>query len=345
VKIAHFTGRHVQKHERRKNRRMIRTRLTELFDLTLPILSAPMAGAGGGALAAAVSRAGGLGLIGGGYGDPVWIEQQMALAGDARVGVGLISWKIADNPAVLDQVLAAKPAALFLSFGDPAAYVPAVRAAGVPLILQVQSLRDAQHAAELGADVIVAQGAEAGGHGESRATMTLVPEVADWLAASGSEAVLVAAGGIADGRGLAASLMLGAEGVVMGTRLYASDESLAHYNMIAASIAASGDDTLRTGAPDVARRLRWPGRYSVRVLRNAFTRRWHGDLAGLANAIEVEAPRWAAAQLAGDIAVANTIVGEAAGLIRARCPAAQIIQETADQAEALMARRGGQEET
>nr|WP_114284229.1 nitronate monooxygenase [Candidatus Halocynthiibacter alkanivorans] len=325
----------------------MRTRLTDLFILTLPILSAPMAGAGGGALAAAVSRAGGLGFIGGGYGDPVWIEQQMTLAGDTPVGVGLISWKLADNPAVLDQVLAAKPAALFLSFGDPAEYVPAIRAAGVPLILQVQSLRDAQHAADLGADVIVAQGAEAGGHGESRATMTLVPEVADWLAGSGSgsEAVLVAAGGIADGRGLAASLMLGAEGAVMGTRLYASDESLAHDNMIAASVAASGDDSLRTSVPDMARRLRWPGRYSVRVLKNAFTRRWQGDMAGLADAIEVEAPRWVAAQAAGDTEVANTIVGEAAGLIRDRCPAAQIIQETADQAEALMARFGSQEET
>jgi nitronate monooxygenase len=324
---------------------MIRTRLTDRFNLKLPILSAPMAGAGGGTLAAAVSRAGGLGFIGGGYGDPVWIEQQMALAGDTPVGVGLITWKLADNPAVLDQVLAAKPAALFLSFGDPADYVPLVCAAGVALILQVQSLRDAQHAAELGADVIVTQGAEAGGHGESRATMTLVPEVADWLAGAGSDAVLVAAGGIADGRGLAASLMLGAEGVVMGTRLFASRESLAHDNMIAASVAASGDDTLRTGVPDVARRLRWPGRYSVRVLRNAFTRRWHGDMAGLAGVIEDEAPRWAAAQVAGDTEVASTIVGEAAGLIRERRPAAQIIQETADQAEALMARDGSQEET
>ena len=119
----------------------MRTRLTEAFGLTHPIVSAPMAMAAGGRLAAAVSHAGGLGLIGGGYGDAEWIEGAFAEAGNARVGCGFITWKMAENPQVLEQVLTRDPAALCLSFGDPAPFAARIHAAGVPLIAQVQSLR------------------------------------------------------------------------------------------------------------------------------------------------------------------------------------------------------------
>ncbi len=246
---------------------MIRTRLTERFGLAHPVISAPMAFAAGGRLAAAVTRAGGLGLIGGGYGDPEWVAGEFAAAGNARVGCGFITWALAERPAALEVALGHAPAALFLSFGDPAPFYPRIAEAGVPLIAQVQTLRDAAHAADTGAAVVVAQGSEAGGHGEKRATLTLVPEVADWLARRAPEVLLVAAGGIADGRGLAAALVLGADGVLVGSRLWASEEARVAEAMHAAALAASGDDTIRTDVMDVARGLDWPARYSCRVLQ------------------------------------------------------------------------------
>ncbi len=315
---------------------MIRTRLTARYHLTHPILSAPMALASGGALAAAVSRAGGLGFIGGAYGDAAWIMRAFQEAGGARVGCGFITWKLAETPELLTRVLERRPAALFLSFGDPAPFADQIATAGVPLICQVQTLRDAQHAADVGADVIVAQGAEAGGHGEKRATMTLVPEVADWLAVHAPDVLLLAAGGIADGRGLAASLMLGADGVLVGSRLWASTESLAHPEMVKAAIAATGDDTIRSTVMDVARGLNWPARYTARVLKNAFTDRWHDDPGGLLRLAETEAARWSAAWEAGDVEVANTFVGEVAGLIRGCEPAGEIVRAMATEAEALL---------
>lgn len=318
----------------------MRTRLTEAFGLTHPILCAPMAFAAGGRLAAAVTHAGGLGLIGGGYGKADWLDSAFAEAGNARVGCGFITWKMAENPAVLDQVLARKPAALCLSFGDPAPFAPRIADAGVPLVCQVQTLRDAQRAADCGAQVIVAQGAEAGGHGERRGTITLVPEVADWLAVHAPEVLLVAAGGIADGRGLAAALMLGAEGVLIGSRLWASAEAQVSEAMTDAAIAATGDQTIRSTVMDAARDLRWPARYTARVLRNAVTERWHDDPDGLRKDGPARAD-WATGWAAGDPDRANTFVGEATGLIHDRPPVAEIIARMVEDAEALFRRALG----
>lgn len=318
----------------------MRTRLTEVLGLTHPILCAPMAFAAGGRLAAAVTHAGGLGLIGGGYGNADWLDSAFAEAGNAQVGCGFITWKMAENPAVLDQVLARKPAALCLSFGDPAPFAPRIAAADVPLICQVQTLRDAQRAAECGARMIVAQGAEAGGHGERRGTITLVPEVADWLARQAPEVLLLAAGGIADGRGLAASLMLGADGVLIGSRLWASAEAQVSQAMTDAAIAATGDQTIRSTVMDAARDLRWPARYTARVLRNAVTERWHDDPDGLRRDLHAR-DDWATGWAAGDPTRANTFVGEATGLIHDRPPVAEIITRIVDEAEALLGRAPG----
>ncbi|MBW4975120.1 nitronate monooxygenase [Roseovarius mucosus] len=318
----------------------MRTRLTEAFGLTHPILCAPMAFAAGGRLAAAVTHAGGLGLIGGGYGNADWLDSAFAEAGNARVGCGFITWKMAENPAVLDQVLARKPAALCLSFGDPAPFAPRIADAGVPLVCQVQTLRDAQRAADCGAQVIVTQGAEAGGHGERRGTITLVPEVADWLAVHAPEALLVAAGGVADGRGLAAALMLGAEGVLIGSRLWASAEAQVSEAMTDAAIAATGDQTIRSTVMDAARDLRWPARYTARVLRNAVTERWHDDPDALRTDMSARAD-WATGWAAGDPDRANTFVGEATGLIHDRPPVAEIIARMVEDAEALFRRAPG----
>lgn len=316
---------------------MIQTRLTDAFRIDHPVLSAPMAFAAGGKLAATVTRAGGLGLIGGAYGDGDWIEAQFAAAGNEAVGCGFITWALADKEAVLERVLERKPAALFLSFGNPAPHASRIAAAGVPLICQVQTLRDGLHAAECGARVVVAQGSEAGGHGEARATMTLVPELADALGSEHPDTLLLAAGGIADGRGLAAALMLGADGVLVGSRFWASNEAEVHPAMTKAALAATGDETIRSSVMDIARRLDWPERYTARVLRNAFTDRWHNDLEGLLARQDEEADRWRTAWSAGDTDVANTFVGEAAGLIRDRRPAADILVSMVREAEAVLA--------
>jgi nitronate monooxygenase len=189
-----------------------RTRLTQLLGIEHPILLAPMGSVSGGALAAAVSAAGGLGLIGLGYGDPEWLEREFVAAGPARIGCGFITWSLARRPELLARTLAYRPAAVMLSFGDPAPFAGSIKEAGAALICQVQTVAQALEALTAGADAIVAQGAEAGGHGATRATLPLVPAVVDALRARGSDVPVVAAGGIADGRGLAAALALGADG-------------------------------------------------------------------------------------------------------------------------------------
>jgi nitronate monooxygenase len=319
---------------------MLNTRLTQAFGLRHPVISAPMAVAGGGALAAAVTRAGGLGLIGGGYCDAGWIAEQFTEAGNEAVGCGFITWKLAETPGLLDEVLARQPRAVFLSFGDPMPHAAAIHAAGVPLICQVQRLDHARRAVEAGAAVIVAQGSEAGGHGAKRATLTLVPEVADMLAAAAPEVMLCAAGGIGDGRGLAAALMLGADGVLVGSRLWASEEALVPAAMHGAAVAAGGDGTIRSTVMDRARGYAWPEGYDCRVLQNDFTRTWHGREDALAEAEGVGAA-WKAAFAAGDPDGANTFVGEVAGLIRDIRPAGAIIEGMVAQAEGLLARAPG----
>jgi len=315
---------------------MIQTRLTERLGIEHPVIQAPMAFAAGGQLAAAVSSAGGLGLIGGGYGDADWLAEQFDAAGSERVGCGLITWSLAEKPHLLTLVLERNPAAMFLSFGDPAPFVVIAKDANVPVICQVQTLKDAIHAIEVGADIIVAQGTEAGGHGEKRATFTLVPEVADYIVAKSSDVLLCAAGGIGDGRGLAAALMLGADGVVIGSRFWASQEAMVHPNMHRAALEASGDQTIRSSVMDIARDLNWPGRYTAHVLQNEFTDRWHADIEGLLEHAASESTKWKSAWVAGDTNVANTFVGEVVGLVNSIEPAGALLRDIVSQAEKLL---------
>ena len=316
------------------------TRLTQRLGIAHPILSAPMALAGGGALAAAVTRAGGLGLIGGGYGDAGWIAQQFAAAGNTQVGCGFITWSMAKKPEVLTQALAHKPAALMLSFGDPRPFAAEIAAAGVPLICQCQSLDHVRQALEAGAAIVIAQGAEAGGHGVRRATLPFVPEAADLIARESPDTLLLAAGGIADGRGLAAALMLGADGVLVGTRFWASREALVHERHHAVAVAASGDETVRTALPDIARQLDWPKPFDIRVSDNAFIVKWAGRDADLKAAIDTEAPAYREAFMAGDPDKAAVIFGEAAGLIRDVPSAGEIVERMVAEAAALLGGAG-----
>ncbi|HEY5105278.1 MAG TPA: nitronate monooxygenase [Caulobacteraceae bacterium] len=319
----------------------IRTRLTEALGIAAPILSAPMALSAGGKLAAAVSASGGLGMLGAGYGDRAWIEREFAAAGRTRIGCGFITWMLATQPEALDVALAHSPAALLLSFGDPTPFAGRIHDAGAILICQVQTVAHARTALDCGASILVAQGAEAGGHGALRATMTLVPELADVLARESPRTLLVAAGGIGDGRGLAASLMLGADGVMIGTRLWTSPESLAHPNHQRAVIDAEGDDTVRQTAADLAAGVDWPAEFTGRVLRNAFVERWHGREREHRAAADAERASYRAARAAGRSDEIGVYAGEVVGLIHERLPAGEVIAQVVSGAEALLREGAG----
>ena len=323
------------------------TRLSQQFGLTTPIALAPMALASGGALAAACANAGALGLLGGGYGDLTWVQREHALAlsllppAAARLGCGFITWKLDEDASALDWLLDQPhtPAALMLSFGDPRPYAERIRQRGVPVICQIQQLAQLPACLEAGADVIVAQGTEAGGHGmnalNGRGTFSLVPEVADALAAQSANTLLVAAGGIADGRGMAAALMLGADGVLLGSRLWASAESLAAAGAVKAALAASGDDTARSPVFDILRRKHWPAPFDFRALRNGLHRQWEARVDELRGAPDAARADYDAGVAAGDFARAHVTVGEAVGLMHDAPPAAELIRRITSQAAGL----------
>ena len=314
----------------------IHNRLTGTLGIKHPILLAPMDVVSGGRLAAAVSNAGGLGLLGGGYGDEDWIERERARAGNARIGCGFITWSLAKHPELLDGVLAHRPAAVMLSFGDPRPFAPTIRAAGVRLICQVQTMAQAREALQTEADVIVAQGTEAGGHGQTEPLITLLPRVVDLCPGT----PVVAAGGIADGRGMAAAMMLGAEGVLMGTRFYASEEAEGHPDAKQRIVTAEGGDTVRSIVFDLSRRNRWPAPYTGRVLRNRHAERWLGREAELEARAEEVAHDYAEARESGDFDVAAVIVGEACALIHDILPASEILERVVAEAERLLRSQG-----
>lgn len=293
------------------------TRLTRTFGIKHPILLAPMDPASGGPLAAAVSRGGGLGMIGGGYGDRETLKHAFAQAHGTRVGCGFITWSMAKDPYLLDMAIEQNPAAIMLSFSDPAPFSDKIIKAGIPLICQVQTLAHVARAVACGASVIVAQGTEAGGHGmTSRSTMPFIPAVADVLRDKAPDCLLLAAGGIADGRGLAAALMLGADGVLMGTRYWATQEADIHDAAKACVLAANGDNTIRTTVYDILREKAWPKEYTGRLMVNSFITNWHGREAELHSCQPDLRIAFDQAHEAGDYDTANVTVGEAIGLIR-----------------------------
>lgn len=307
---------------------VIETALTRLLGIEHPILLAPMGSAAGGKLAAAVTHAGGLGLVGSGYASTTAIKKELAEAGNARVGIGFILWALERNPAALDVALDARPAAVMLSFGDPTPFTGRIKDAGCKIICQVQTLAQAKEAAEAGADVIIAQGRDAGGHsGTTRGTIGLVPAVVDAVA----PIPVVAAGGIADGRGLAAALALGAAGISMGTRFTASRESLWDEGMKATALAAGGDQTMQTRVFDIVRGAPWPEIYPGRALRNAFSTEWHGREDDLA-AQQGEVEKAYLATGSDDFSKRVIWTGESVDLVNDIPTAAEIIERIVAQA-------------
>jgi nitronate monooxygenase len=321
------------------------SRFSRRFGLSTPIALAPMAFASGGALTAACARAGTLALVGGGYGDVAWTSREYGLAqelaGDTgRIGCGFIVWKLDEDASALDWVLERRPRAVMLSFGDPMPYARRIAAAGAELIFQVQRLEEIPRAVEAGASVIAVQGGEAGGHCvdslNSRAIISFVPEAADWLAAHAPQTLLLAAGGIADGRTLAAVRVLGADGALVGSRLWASAESLAAAGAKQQAVATSGDGTARTRIFDILRGKNWPQPYDFRCIRNDLHRRWEGRVDELLASPQAARAEYEAGMKAGDFTRAHATVGEAVGLINDLPPAADIIRRMTQQAAAIL---------
>ncbi len=315
------------------------TAFSTLLGIRHPIALAPMGGIAGGELAAAVSNGGGLGLIGGGLGGRGWLERELDLvvAGTSRPwGVGFLTWAI--EVATVEWTLSRRPHAIMLSFGDPAPFTGPVKDAGVPLLLQVTSMAEAEQAVRLGADIIIAQGSEAGGHGGGRATLPFVPAVADLVA----PVPVLAAGGIADGRGVAAALALGAAGALVGTRFEACQEALLPAEVSKALVDGRGEDTERTRILDIARGSAWPAQYTARVLRNAFLAEWRGREDELAASAETRRAYTEAARR-HDLDAASVWAGEDLDLITSIEPAAELTEQLAAGAAAALARAAGRE--
>jgi nitronate monooxygenase len=322
---------------------IIRTRFTDRFGIRHPIICAPMAYVTGGALAAAVTRAGGLGIVGGGYagsvaGEPD-LEAELTRAKSGKFGVGFITWALEQAPEMLPKALRYSPCCVFLSFGDPRPFAAEIAKAGAMLMCQVQCLSHIDVALEAGAAAVVAQGTEAGGHGASRATFPFLPEAADYLKQHSPETLLLAAGGVADGRGLAAALMLGADGVVVGTRFWASAEALTPQAHTDKAIAATGDSTIRTKVLDALRGIPWPKEYSLRFLKNKLAEEWALRESEAFSAYGTLSAKYAQARALNDLDSVAVVCGEAVGLVKDRSTAGSIVDSMVAQAEEVL-RRG-----
>ena len=313
----------------------IDTPLTGLLGIRHPILLAPMDVIAGARLTAAVSRAGGFGILGGGYGERAWLEQETGKLKQqaAPFGIGFITWSLAKQPELLDVALAARPRAIMLSFGDPKPFTARIKAAGSLLICQVQSEDMAREALDAGADILVAQGTEAGGHGASRTMIDIVPSIVDLAA---GRVPVVAAGGIGDGRGLAAMMMLGAAGVLLGTRFYASREADGAEEAKSRICAAKSGSTTRGIIFDISRNNVWPAPFTGRCLINEHARRWLGRELELLQDMKAVAAEYAAAKAADNFDIAAVIAGEAVGLIHDIPPAAEIVDRIVTEADRIL---------
>jgi nitronate monooxygenase len=253
---------------------MLHTPLCDLFGIEYPVLNAPMGGGTAPAeLAAAVSEAGGLGLIGGTtIGGADWLVTQIRRArelSERPIGVGFIS-HLPNTAELMQTALREGVRVIAHSFADPTPFVADAHAAGALVVCQVRTIDDARRAAAAGVDVVTAQGTEAGGHTGLMSTLPLVPAVVDAVA----PVPVIAAGGIGDGRSIAAALMLGADGVWIGTRLLATRESGVPDDHKARVLAAGGEDTVLTDVFDIATGMPWPPGVSGRAVRNRFVDQW-----------------------------------------------------------------------
>lgn len=318
----------------------LRTRFTESFGLEHPLMSAPMVMHSGGRLAGAVSSAGALGSFGGMRPDrdPSWVTDEIAGIRDATTrpfAVGFITPFLSMAEPFLDAAIEARPAAVMLSFADPGPWESRLHDAGIRLICQVQDHDGAAAAVDAGADVLVAQGTEAGGH---TGTMGLLPFLAATVERHPDLPVL-AAGGIADGRTLAAVLAAGADGALLGTAFLATPEAVEIDDVYKRLIVDSdGTDTVLTQVFDIISGLPWPEQIRDRVRRNRTTDEWADRETELRSRRD---------EVAADLAPAETPdpdrdairYGLGAAAIHAIRPAADVVRSISEQAEAILRNR------
>ncbi len=315
---------------------MIRTSVCDLLGIEHPVVLGGMATATSAPLVAAVSKAGGLGTLGASFLSAAQVEEEIAAVRAATqkpFGVNHLLFRVDEE--CLAAALKASPAVAAFAWAWPdqdlAPYFRRAHEAGAKVMYMAGEVPEAVRAAEAGADVIVAQGTEGGGHVGWMASMPLIPMVVGAV----SPCPVLAAGGIADGRGLAAALALGAEGVLLGTRFLATDEAPLHPNHKQAIVGSDGHDTLLTEIPDLATQTVWPGAMA-RVVRNGFIEKWAGRESALRqNAREVGKAARAARQ-AGDVENAPLLIGQDAGLIDSVVPAAEVVRRMVAEAEGII---------
>jgi enoyl-[acyl-carrier protein] reductase II len=317
---------------------MLRTPLCDLLGVDVPIICAPFGPWNQVDLAAAVCEAGGLGSVGSVLHPAAQLREQwetLRALTDRPFAINHTARPF--DPEVFDQILDFGPAVVSFHLGDPDGLVERAHAVGALWMQQVMNVEQARRAVDLGADVIIAQGAEAGGHGGGVSTMVLVPQVLD---IAGSIPV-VAAGGIADGRGLAAALAMGAQAVNMGTRFVASSEFAGSDDWKKMILDAGAEDTVQTDAlesimPPYTMATPWHGK--ARMLRTPFLAEWDGRSDELADRADELGTEMIDAILAGNGHEYTPFAGQSVGLIDHILPAAEIVRRTVGEAQNALAR-------
>lgn len=306
---------------------MLRTVICELFGIRYPIIQGGMAHIATSELAAAVSNAGGLGLIGSGNAPPEWVRgeiHKMRELTDKPFGVNvlLISPYVKE---VIQVVLEEKVKAVTTGAGNPGVYIPAFKERGIKVVPVVASVALARRLERVGVDALIAEGMESGGEVAETTTMAIVPQVVDAV-----KIPVIAAGGIADGRGLAAALALGAQGVQMGTRFVCSTECIAHPAYKQKIIEARDRATVVTG--------RSVG-YPLRCIENKFTRHLEELEKSGVSKEEFDAlgrGRVRMGLVEGNLEDGSLIAGQICGLIKEIKPVKSIIEDMVAQAEAII---------
>ncbi|TDO51367.1 nitronate monooxygenase [Kribbella sp. VKM Ac-2527] len=303
------------------------TWLTEKFGLSVPVVGAPMANVSGGKLTAAISSAGGLGILGAGSAvsaDWIRTEGAIAAASGKPYGIGLMAWSVSDHPDHLEAVLELKPAFVSLSFGNYAPYVEPLRQAGIVVATQAGTVADAVEAIAAGVDLIVARGSEAGGHGRNAVgTLPLLQAILDL-----TDLPVLAGGGISGPRGLAAVLAAGAAGGWIGTAFLTTAEALTAEPVRERLAEATETDTVYGTVFDAASRAGWPDEFGGRALRNDFFDRWEGREQTLKSDDDGHA-EYAAAVRAADPAASSLYAGQGVGVLAGRPTAAEVLADFA----------------
>jgi NAD(P)H-dependent flavin oxidoreductase YrpB (nitropropane dioxygenase family) len=318
---------------------MIHTRICDLLGIPHPIVLGGMGNATTAPLVAAVSNAGGFGTLGTSAFNAATLETEIASIHERTekpFGINHLLFQIQED--MFAVTLRARPAVAAFAWArkdqDLRDYFQRAHDAGSKVMHMAGEVPEALRAAEAGADVIVAQGTEAGGHVGWMASLPLVPMMVKAV----TPLPVLCAGGIADGRGLAAALALGAEGVLLGTRFMATPEAPIHANFKQAIVKSDGHDTVLTEIPDLASQRVWPGAMS-RAQRNQFIERWSGREWALRQDAREIGKQVAAARAAGDIDNASLSFGQDAGLIDAIKSVREVIHDIVAEAEAIIQKR------